>query len=70
MTEQVKPKSGMAKFRSENRRHDYFPVLQAQAAIERLRKTMPGTSTRQLIDTLVVAGESVWFPDANGTRNS
>ncbi len=61
--DQLKPKSSMTAFRSQNPRIDYFPTPDAVAAIERLRKTTPNASTRELLDTLVVAGEKVWFPD-------
>ena len=66
--EETKPKSSMAKFRRENRRHDYFPIPQAQAAIERLGKAMPDLCTRELIDTLVLKGEKAFFPDAAGAN--
>lgn len=70
MTEPTKPKSSMAKFRRENKRVDYFPIPKAQAAIERLRKAMPGLCTRELIDTLVLKGEKAFFPNTVvGTKN-
>ncbi len=66
--EQAKPKSSMTDFRKQNPRIDYYPTPDALAAIERLRKTTPNASTRELIDTLVVAGEKVWFPDKPSSK--
>lgn len=52
----TKPASRMQKFRQENLRIDYYPAKEAAAAIERLRQSYPGESTRLLVDMLVCAG--------------
>jgi len=63
MTEQTK--SAMQKFRRVNQRIDYYPVPDAVAAIERLKQSRPGVSTREIIDMLVVEGIAAWFPERN-----
>ncbi len=55
-------KPSMQKFRRENPRHDYYPMPDAIAAIERLRQHYPDAPTRALIDMLVVAGIESLLP--------
>ena len=65
MTDDTKPESTTQKFRRVNRRFDYFPTRDALSAIERLRQSKPGESTRLLIDRLVLAGIKVYFPESD-----
>jgi hypothetical protein len=54
----------LQKFRRTYPRLDYFPDKPAYAAIERMRQAHPGRSIRLLIDTLVIAGGKVRFPES------
>lgn len=69
MTEQTKPKSSMVEFRRQNPRIDYYPMPDAVAAIERLRKAKPGVCTRELLDALVVKGGKAFFPDESSANS-
>ena len=55
-------KPSMQKFRKENPRHDYYPIPDAETAIEQLRQHYPDAPTRALIDMLVVAGANALLP--------
>jgi hypothetical protein len=65
MADATKPESTMQRFRKGNRRIDFYPTTDALAAIERLRQSRPGESTRLLIDRLVIAGIKEYFPETS-----
>ena len=62
MAEQTKPDTTMQRFRKKYPRIDYYPDWAVLEAIEKLRKTNPGKSTRVLLDYLVTAGVKATFP--------
>ena len=62
MTEQTQPESAIQRFRKKFPRIDYYPDWASLEALEKLRKTNPGKSTRVLLDYLVTEGVKATFP--------
>ena len=67
MTEQTQTETTIQRFRKKYPRIDYYPDWAVLEAIEKLRKTNPGKSTRVLLDYLVTAGVKATFPASSPT---
>ena len=63
MNDQSKQQSALQKFRNTYPRVDYFPDTLAYQAITKMRLALPGKSTREVIDALVIAGAKALFPE-------